>query len=464
MNILKYILCISLFSSCGQNGTNYTSKYDMNYGLQRSYTGKTQNQLVLDLSNPEGFTFSLSGEGFSSDTPLNQELPIRKSIQLSYLEEGSYFLTLKIHRTDGIGVVNQRLKWVYSLKKPKTVIATFQETATNSIGHLLFSPFLEADTQEIWVAGDVANHPNGQWYTIPKDLVLPIAISGSDGLKTIQVKHRNIFGNEGPESTVTIWKKTSVPKNCQASPLGSRSYKTDVKVLLSAENDGPLFYKFSGNVDESSWVSFEEQVDAIVNLSPGNGPKHVIASIKDIAGNRCPDIALDLVLDDTYPPYDLTVQNQLLWTDEFDITVVPRFDHTPDDTIEMFISGNIQDSEWTGTWLPLSDSVPIKLSPNDGNRFVYAQFRNQRGELSDRAYVSIFLKPFLRADRQSGNHWLLTPSHFRSLESMSIVGCQESYNNIQYQDQLPCTATGSVVRAEYMLSDKTTVSRSVNTP
>ncbi len=451
--------------ACGENGTNYGQQFDMKFALQRTYTGQDHNQLQLDLVDPTIFSFSMAGEGFATDIPLNKELSLQKTVNLRYSQEGTYSLTLNITRKDGVNFISQKLQWTYSKKVPPLANAKFAEAATSTgLAHLLFPPQLDPDINEVWLQGDLTTHPQGQWYSIPPNLDLGVTVSAPDGIKTVNIKYRNIYGNEGPAKTLSILKKSVGPKDCQAIPAATQTYKTDIQVFLAAENNGPLFYRFSGDVEETAWIPFSGQVDAPVTLSSGNGVKHVIVAMQDIAGNSCPNIPLDLTVNSGYPPYQVTVQGNLLWTDALDIAILPRYDHLPNDSIEMFISGDVQNSPLTETWLPLSSPIAVALNPVNGNRFIYVQFRNSQGVLSDRAYVSIFLQPFLLAQAGSNGTWNLTPSHFTSLSSMTISGCQETYQNIGFQSPLLCTPTASEVTAKYFLSDKSSLTRSALIP
>lgn len=460
---MRAIFGIAIFTvlllSCGEEAVNSGSSLDVQYFLDRSYTGLDTNNLVVQLKNAEGYQFSISGEGFDADIPKNASLPVQEKTALTYFDEGLYFLKVTITRPDGVIYVQDSLTWNYSKEIPPPPDISFSEEATaDEFIDFLMPGNLDPKIAELWIEGDLAESPEGAWHKIGSDLKITQSVSSSDGYKNFTIKYRNIYGNVGESVDVGILKKSVGPKNCQATLASTSTLSSKIRIFLSVENEGEMSYQITGDVNPTAWEKFENEGEAVAVLSGEPGLKNIIVSMKDKASHSCPDLPLQLTWDLSYEPYSVKIKGDLLWSDELNVMAVLKYDRLPSEEIEMYISGGISAGEKIETWIPFQEELDIRLSPVDGNRFVYAQFRDQTGTLSEKAYVAIYLKPFVILN-SFGSSYYVTVSNFVPIVDLTLTGCTQTYKHVAYQESYVCDLTSDPVSVTYFLNDGSSVTR-----
>ena len=72
------------------------------------------------------------------------------------------------------------------------------------------------------------------------------------------------------------------------------------------------------------------------------------------------------------------------------------------------------------------------------------------------AWDGVYMKPNVWARRISGTVYV-TVSNIIELESLTITGCAESYENVDYGTNFVCTPTGGTIDAEYYFTDGTSL-------
>ncbi|MBI2601486.1 MAG: hypothetical protein HYW48_00370 [Deltaproteobacteria bacterium] len=459
--LLQIVVLTGFLFSCGDQAVNSGSSFDIQYYVDRSYTGIDTNSLVIKLKDAAGYKFSISGEGFDADVPKNSSLPVQEQTNLSYFDEGFYSLRITITRPDGIVYVEDYLTWDYSKEVPPRPDISFSEAATaDDIVDFLMPGNLDPAIAELWIEGDLASS-GGAWHKIGSDLKITKSVTLADGVKNFRVKYRNIYGNIGDSVDMSILKKSVGPQNCQAKLASTSSASSRIRLFLSVENDGEMSYQITGDVNPTPWETFEDEGEVVAILAGDPGVKQLVVSMKDVAGNACPDIPLTVTLDPSYEPYSVTIKDDLLWTDELNVTAVLKFDRLPSDVIEMYISGGISAGEKIESWIPFEEELEIRLSPVDGNRFVYAQYRDEDGNLSEKVYAAIFLKPFVYLN-SFGSSYYVAVSNFVPIVDLSISGCSQTYNHVAYQENYICNLSASQVEVSYFLSDGSSVTRSAS--
>ena len=458
--VITLLLTMLFCLQCAKVGGT-VSMGNASYALNRAATNIKTNTLNIHLDHPDGYTFSIEGTGFEADIAIGVKVPIQELVHLTYTEEGSYQLILKIFQSDGAIIMEDVLPWEYSTEVPPDPVVSFSEVATSDDKVLLLVDLNKGiHTNELSVVGDVGNYPS-KWHKIEADGTVPLQVSAADGLKKMVVKYRNIYGTESRNSlNIQILKKSIGPKNCAVTVDNTTTATGQVRMQLSALNDGNLYYLPLGEVTSTgTFTRFSNQTTATVSLLGGPGVYKLTMQLRDIAENYCPTTSFTVTYDPTHTSEGISVENNALWTDNPVINVLPRIDHVGSDVVEMNISGDIVPSATTFQWISYQAITSVQLSPVDGNRFVRVQYR-LNGTQSVVRSVAIFLTPYLRSTGAS-SPYQLELSNIVGLTSVSITGCTEVYDHIAYQSTVTCTSPTPPVTATYYLKDGTSVSRSV---
>lgn len=451
-------LAIFAFSSACKSAKNSGSATALSYKLEKIASSDGKNALIFSSPKLSGYLISISGENLTASVPLNRFIPAQERIVVNHEKVGTYRIVVRIALADGSEFLRDELSWEYTQEVPSPPIVSFSEEASSDQQVLLLvSSSRGPSVQEMWIEGDVEPQ-TGAWYTIPDSGKVPLILSAGDGLKTMRIKLRNRARTESASIVMAINRKGQGPVKCSAEAVAATVQGDDLRLRLSATNNGPMAYRILGDVAKvQEFQSFKDSIDLNVKLSAGNGIKNLKVVMRDEAESYCSHIPIQVVVDPNYLPYAVTINHSLLWTDANKIIIQPRFDSFASDSVEMYIEGGVQSGSKTFQWVPYQSSLELELAPNDGHRFIIVQFR-LRGQLTEKVNDGIFLRPYIRIFNNSGVNELLL-SQIVGLEKMTISGCKQIYTNISYQDRLPCTANGSPIEVRYELSDGTTVTR-----
>jgi len=465
--ILKIFAALGL-TACGNTKVDVSPLPQFRYYVESKFTGQIENNLIVEGDGIDQLTFKLSGHGFTAEVPLDVEAPVRPKTRLQYVEAGDYAVIVQFFKSDGTPLLRDSLKWSFSLESPDNPIAGFANSATND-SHvvLLISASRDPQTNEIWVEGDLSSEesPSGSWRAIPSTSNLPLHLTEADGMKTLKIKLRNDFKNETEVKTLQILKKSHGPTNCKFQVKGTGTVNRMYELVVSAENDGPLFYRVFGDVSEPyGFQPFKgPSARVTVKLSPGVGVKNLTVQIKDAAENYCLREDFKVNSNPAFVGEGIFIKNNKTWTDVDQITVQPWIDHFADDTIEMYIHGDVVADSTTFRWIPWSPEVLVTLQPADGNRWVRVQFR-VNGQLSSFRYTPVYLKPQVIIRPGIDSPYRLVASSFINLENLTITGCTETYNQVAFAASYRCTPNASSATITYLLKDGSSVSKSANFP
>lgn len=463
---LSFLLPLLLLWACGDK-VDISQLPPFRYYLESPFTGKTENALVVEGEALQSLFFKLGGQGFTAEAPLNVEMPVRPLTKLQFIEVGDYQLEVTFYKPDRTPLFKDTLPWSYSLESPNDPIVGFSEAATNDVFTvLLVAESRDPGTNEIWIEGDIApeESPEGKWRPIPATSNVPLRLSAADGLKTVKIRLRNEFKNPTAEKVLQILKKSQPPTACEALVIGTGRASRFLPIRVSAQNDGPLYYRVYGDLDgASNFQKFEGHLRTEILLSRGFGPKKFTVQIKDEAENYCLREEFTINYDATYQAEGISLKDKIIWSDNSDVTVLPRVDHFPSDSVEMFIHGDIEAGVHTFQWIPFREEVTVKLSPINGHRWVRVQYKVNGVETSFR-HAPVYLKPFILAQSLGDGSYRLVLSDILGLDKLSISGCTNNYTDIAYSANLNCVPTGSQVDVRYDLLDGTSILRSVAIP
>jgi hypothetical protein len=390
---------------------------------------------------------------------------MRDRTELTYDSLGDYDMSVTVYQADGTILVKDTLAWEYSQEEAPDAIVDFNEVATNDANViLLVSAGRGAKTKELWIEGDLQFYPEGNWYDISDTNMVPILLTEDDGIKTIKVKHRNVYGAESDKlHTMKILKKSDEPENCMVTAIAEKTANGRIRMKFEGENSGSLYYNVFGDVGEvGGFTKFDESVKADIALSQDEGEKSIVAKIRDVAENYCESFPMVIEYDKTYKSEYIAIEDDVLWTDTQLVTLELNYDHFPAETAEMYIYGSVENFGDVRQWVPFSESSQVMLSASEGHRFVRAKFRDAEGVETLEQYVGIYLKPYIRFQTIAGVDYVLV-SKIQTLTNLTITGCTQAYNDVPYEDKFPCTPAvpGAPLQVTYKLNDGTSVSKSV---
>ncbi len=463
---MPWIFAFFLFLlSCGKNGENATG--DVRYYLERNASSTVTNSLYLEATGNFKPSFSISGKGFKASVPSDTRLPYQEKIELTAETFGEVHVEITLYQENEKAYLTDSISWKSSGEVPPKPKAYFSELMTSdAYVYLVFPNVLlrGKNTTEVWVEGDLATSPEGSYFTIPSDDQVLIQVSETDGPKNIRIRYRNIFGAHGDWQDLSIERKSIGPKNCKATPIAQKTASGYIRTRISAENDGPLLYKVTGDVASArDYTQFEVQTEEWINLSPGEGMKSIVVKMKDLAGNPCPDLPLQIDFDSTYVQGRVRLEGEPLWTDNPDVILLPEYDRLEGDIIEMKITGAVLPGSQTFAWIPFSDRVPVTLTPTNGTRHVLVEFRKDGATMLE-VTASVFLRPYIFV-QNTGSPYSIYVGNILGTKSLSIDGCLEVYEQVPFQEVFPCTAPGARplnFSVHYQLPDGTEISRQIS--
>lgn len=446
--------------SCSPGGSVGSSAPSLTYSMERDATGITTNALLLDYPTGTGYQFKISATGLTSDTEFDVFLPMQPRVEFYYTSLGTQIIDLEIQQANGTPYIADTLTWVYSTYTPMAPIVSFSELATSDADvTMLIASSREPETREIWVEGDLnGSQSAGFWADLPDSGLYPLKVSADDGLKTMSVKLRNIYGNESEAVIASILRKSNGPTNCTAEFEGGGTASRLIELKLSAVNNGPLYYNVYGDVDTTSELRPFTSGDSVqVKLTSGEGEKKLTIRIQDAAGNRCEDIKETLTLSAGYVTNQLSIEGEPLWTNDASVNLLLRYDHFANqEPIEMKITGDVHGSN-INTWLPFAAAMEVDLMPGSGERKIYVQYRDKTLAPTFLVLVRVYHEPKVTLEAVSAGVVDIVTSKIRGTDHITITGCAEIYTEHAYQSVFPCTYNAATVDVNYLFADGTSL-------
>lgn len=457
-------------SGCGQKDqSSVKNAIDVNYTLERRYTGKQSNVLSIDVIEPLDVPYFFSVHSDDAAPDLDGGLHELKSqtITFTYASEGLHSAELKIAKANGESFIDEILPWEYSGSVPDPPIISFalDVTRTRSV-NLIVADIRSPSATEIWIGGDVEAQGlapvenGGQWHDLQAATVsVPVMLAPGDGAKHVEAKLRNIYGTESQDDTADILLKQTAPAGCAAVVTTPIVNDGNVKVQLSGVDASGVYYSVLGDVSSAIGpVRFSNGDTVTIPAKQVIGEKNLNVIISDIAGNVCFDQTLTAMVDPNYMDEVILVHGGVHWTDTEDIVLDIYFAHTPEqEPIQLEITGDVE-GEFVNRWFDYQLNVPVTLTPSaSGSRTIQARIRDANGVESFVIARRIFLKPSVAlADLGNGLSGVIA-SPIPGIRSMTITGCSEAYDEVQYSAVFDCHQTGTTVEVTYLFTDTTSL-------
>lgn len=448
----------------------------MSYQLARQYTGQSTNVLSIDLidAGSDTYTFSVASDLADVSVEEGAELTLEnQTVTFSYATEGVYSADFKVNRGNGTPFIYEILTWEYSLERPPEPIISFGSAATRSqVVQLLVSDSRPANVTDIWLTGDISNsgkaeiEDGGYWDSLATDAKSSLlTLTPGDGVKRVEAKLRNIFGNTGETGVpAEIILKQTPPTGCDAVPISPIIGDNKVSLKMSATDPFQVYYSVFGDVKAVvNQTPFSDGDVVYVFVEPSPGAKTISVSITDIAGNDCLQKTVNVTLDPDFESEGIFVTDHLYWTDTENITIDVLFEHFPDqEPLQLKITGDVFGDK-THDWIPYQTDIPITLNPStSGNRRIYAQYKDAQGQESYLLAKRIFLKPTVTLQDAGAPFQDVIASNILDAPTLSISGCNETYNNVAWQAAFVCEPNAVTVDVTWHLKDGSQLTRSAS--
>ncbi len=216
-------------------------------------------------------------------------------------------------------------------------------------------------------------------------------LTTGDGRRTVYVKVRDAAGNEAQaQAVITLDTEPPIIRSVQTKNIGPDS--AVITWSTDENSDSWVYYgTYSPNLVMGQYDFVTSHSVALYGLSPNTDYYFRVRSA-DAAGNMAESSTLTFrtsQLGDRNPPTgSIAINNGAQYTRYYDVTLsIAAKDDSPG-PIEMRLregSGN-----WTG-WMQFQQAMTYRLSPGDGNKTVYVEFRDIYGNQSRTYSASITL-------------------------------------------------------------------------
>jgi hypothetical protein len=272
-----------------------------------------------------------------------------------------------------------------------------------------------------------------QNFTQEIDYTLP----SGDGEKTVYVWFRDIANNISKRISDRVTVDTIAPAGSVTINNGDR-YARSSRVTLSlhaSDTNGATGYYASESstipATNSNWKSYSNSVS--FTLSGGDGNKTVYVWFKDAAGNISRVTSDMITMDATVPGGSVVINNGDHYTRSSRVTLKFTRSNSGNDINAYYASESSTTPATNSNWRSYSNSVSFTLSGGDGNKTVYAWFKDAAGNISPAASDSIALTtadvtaPVLSSIKINSANTLTTNSrnvvvHIKASDSIGVTG------------------------------------------
>ncbi|MDF2720852.1 MAG: type sorting protein, partial [Paenibacillus sp.] len=169
----------------------------------------------------------------------------------------------------------------------------------------------------------------------------------------------------------------------------------NVSVSFQYDDDYSVSGAVSLSTDGQTWSFWQSTASTgSLTLSGTNGEKTIYAKFRDSVGNETEPISKSINLDTTPPTGTIVVSDGKLATKEgypFSLTI------TASDNLSSFSDIQVRFSDFfhgPGPWQPVSSSMTYSNNYGGGFAYVYAQFKDQAGNISSTVTDTIEVDPY----------------------------------------------------------------------
>jgi hypothetical protein len=209
------------------------------------------------------------------------------------------------------------------------------------------------------------------------DYVVEATLQDGFGQKTVDKSLTITIDNTPPIASELLIDEGKKTTNSQEATLS-----------VTAKDAKEMF--IDGDVVESlgtfRWIPFADTWK--ITLPKDNGTKNITVKLQDSANNVSDPISVSIVLDRSIPSSSsVSINGGAKYTDSYKITL----GLSAKNAREMYVSGDIVQDDETFKWIPYDTELAARLTKSEGEKTVYARFRNGEGNESDEVSAQILL-------------------------------------------------------------------------
>ncbi|MDW8286695.1 MAG: hypothetical protein RMJ89_01355 [Flammeovirgaceae bacterium] len=316
---------------------------------------------------------------------------------------------------------------------------------------------LKATDADYVMISNSSNFFNAKWERYV-ELYENWELSGqNDGERLVFVKFRDRAGNISGVVQDKVIIDTQAPVDCKVNIDGGAEYtiNKDKKVQLQifARNADYMMISNDPSFTDAKWEPYTTLKEWV--LAGDDGLKSVIVKFKDAANNESQPVVDNIILD-RQPPYDISIiinKGEEI-TNHPDRVVLVKV--SAKDAVLMQISNDPQFSNLGNRWMGYSNlNITWQLSGDDGEKTVYARFKDEAGNVTEVISDKIKLdrKPPLEGKVTINEGDKRTNTNLKDVTlTLSAVGAKEMmlsndfyFRNASwqpYQTSLPWTLEG----------------------
>ncbi len=202
-------------------------------------------------------------------------------------------------------------------------------------------------------------------------------LTGMDGLKTVYVQFFDEAGNDSLSASDSIILDRQAPTDNSVT-LNEGEFVNSTAVTLTPASTGAASMRFSedNKFDSVAWVDYSAAAQDFT-LSAGDGEKTVYAQYRDAAMNVATTVSDTVTLDTQAPTGNSVTLNEGEFVNSTAVTLTPA---STGAASMRFSEDNKFDSV---AWVDYSAAAQdFTLSAGDGEKTVYAQYRDAAGNVS----------------------------------------------------------------------------------
>ncbi|MGB0523048.1 MAG: hypothetical protein ACPGJS_08815 [Flammeovirgaceae bacterium] len=210
-------------------------------------------------------------------------------------------------------------------------------------------------------------------------------LSEGDGKKTVYVQYKLASDEESEVFSDDIVLDTQPPTNLSIEfDVDDKKYFTDpsLKIPIYIQAKGAKYMKLSNSKSfyGAKWMIFKEEIEEWELASGEDGPRFVYARFKDVAQNESNTINAKIIVD-TQGPFlcAVTINNGDKYTIHQDRNIDLTFTARGADFMKIGTDEKLSDAKWQA----FEPNLTYQLDETDGEKTIYAKFKDHAGNESD---------------------------------------------------------------------------------
>lgn len=244
---------------------------------------------------------------------------------------------------------------------------------TRNLSNKLYLSAEGATQMRIGTSEDLTSQP-WETYTTLRDYTF----TAGDGTRRVYVQFRDLLGNLSPVVNDSILLQTDNTGYIGVWVNNGEALTNKVDVLLTILYPGASQMQVSDRPDFLNAFWEEYITTRKMKVSNGDGPKSVYVRFRGGSANESKSFSATIVLDTAGPEVVMTINNGALKANQSTVQVSFTYSKQP---VEM----QIQDTNtFTAekSWVKFANPYRYVLSRTDGEKFIYARFKDSLGNVS----------------------------------------------------------------------------------